>query len=107
MFSSGIVLLGDNARPHTAAATKRFLKRFRWEMFDHPPSSTRTCLPMMFISFLVRNGRRRTTFWHNELQTSVVNWLKAQAAGFYDEGIGKLVPRYEKCVRRSVDYVEE
>ena len=27
---------------------------------------------------------------------SIENWLKAQAAGFYDEGIGKLVPHYEK-----------
>ena len=29
----------------------------------------------------------------DELQTSVENWLKAQAAGFYDESIGKFVPR--------------
>ena len=33
--------------------------------------------------------------------------LKAQAAGFYDEGIAKLVPRYEKCLSRSGDYVEK
>ena len=37
MLSSGIVL-HDSARPHTAAATKKLLKRFRWEVFDHPPS---------------------------------------------------------------------
>ena len=36
MLSSGIVLLHDSVRPHTAAATKRLLKRFRWEVFDHP-----------------------------------------------------------------------
>ena len=93
MLSSGIVLLHDNAQPHAAAATKRLLKRFRWEVFDHPPSSPRTLLPVIFISFLVRKGRTRATFWLNELQTSVENWLKAQAAGFYDESIRKLVPR--------------
>ena len=43
---------------------------------------------------------------YNELQTSVENWLKAQAAGFYDKGIGKLVLRYEKYPRLSDDYVE-
>ena len=53
MLSSGIVLLHDNARPHTAAATKGRLKRFLWEVFDHPPSSTRAWLPVIFISFLV------------------------------------------------------
>ena len=105
MLSSVIVLIDDNILPYTAAATKRLLKRFRWEVVDHPPSSTRTWLPVIYISFLVWNGRRRTTFWHNVLQTSVENWLKAQAAGFYDEGIGNLVPCYEKCLHRSVDYV--
>ena len=95
MLSSGIVLLHDNARPHTSAATKRFLKRFRWEVFYHPSSSARTWLPVIFISFPIWNGRRRTKFWYNELQTSVKNWLETQAAGFYDEDIGKLVPRYE------------
>ena len=40
MLSSCIVLLHDNTRLHTAAAT---YKCFRWEAFDHPPSSTRTC----------------------------------------------------------------
>ena len=79
-------------RPHTAAATKRLLKCFRWEVFDHPPSSARTWLPVIFISFLVRNSCRRT-FWHKEVQTSVENCLKAQAADLYDEGIVKLVPR--------------
>ena len=43
----------DNTQPHTAAATVRLLKRFRWEVFDHPPSSARTWLPVIFISFLV------------------------------------------------------
>ena len=106
MLSSGIVLLYDNSRSHTAAATKRLLKRFEWEVFDHPPSSARTWLPVMFIYFLVWNGRKKATFWQNELQTSVENWLKAQAAGFYDEGIGKLILRYKKCLCRSVVYVE-
>ena len=107
MLSSGIVLLHDNARPHTAASTKRLLKRFRWEVFDHPPSSAETWLSVIFISFLVWNGPRKTIFWHNELPTRVENWLKTQAACFYDEGIGKLVPRYEKCLHWSVDYVEK
>ena len=102
-----VVLLHDNTRPHTAAATKRLVKRFQWEVFGHPLSSVWTWFPVIFISFLVWNGCRRTTFWHNELQISIENWLKAQAAGFYDEGTGKLVSHYEKCLRRSDDYVEK
>ena len=69
---------------------------FSMEVFDHPPSSAQTWLPVIFISFLVWIRRRRTSFLHKELQTRLENSLKAQAAGFYDESTGKLVPRYEK-----------
>ena len=52
--------------------------------------------PCVFHLITLWNGCRRTTFWHNELQTRLENWLKAQASGFYDESIGKFVPRYQK-----------
>ena len=67
ILSSGIVLLHDNARPHTTAATKRHMKCFWWEVFDHPPSYARTWLPVIFTSCLFWNCRSRTEFWHNEL----------------------------------------
>ena len=81
-------------------------QRGSWSVFDgkcliNTPSSARTWIPVIFMSFLVWNGRRRTTFRHIELQTNLENLLKALAAGFYDEGIGKFVPRYERCLRRA------
>jgi transposase len=39
MLTSGVVLLHDNARPHTAAHTRALLGHFDWELFDHPPYS--------------------------------------------------------------------
>jgi histone-lysine N-methyltransferase SETMAR len=39
MLTKGVVLLHDNARPHTAARTTALIKRFNWESFDHPPYS--------------------------------------------------------------------
>jgi hypothetical protein len=35
-----VVLLHDNARPHTAARTRPLLEHFNWELFDHIPYST-------------------------------------------------------------------
>ena len=82
-------------------------QRDSWSVFDgkclithhHPPglvslwfsspSSYETVVGQHFGTMSCRAAR------------SVENWLKAQAAGFYDEGIGKLVPRYEKCLRRG------
>uniref|UniRef100_A0A1B6GF22 Tc1-like transposase DDE domain-containing protein n=1 Tax=Cuerna arida TaxID=1464854 RepID=A0A1B6GF22_9HEMI len=37
MLTKGIVLLRDNARPHTARQTRDLLDSFGWEVFDRPP----------------------------------------------------------------------
>jgi transposase len=37
MLTYGVMLLHENARPHTA--TRALLEHFNWELFDHPPYS--------------------------------------------------------------------
>ena len=37
MLSDGIILLHDNARPHTANLVRDKLQRFDWETLQHPP----------------------------------------------------------------------
>jgi hypothetical protein len=34
----------------------------------------------------------------DEVQDEVMTWLKGQAADFFDSGIQKLVPRFNKCL---------
>ena len=34
-------------------------------------------------------------------------WLRSQAADFYDEGSSKLVHCYKKCLNMNSDYVEK
>ena len=43
----------------------------------------------------------------DELQEEVMTWFKGQAADFYDSGIQKLVPRFNKCLDNADDYVEK
>ena len=38
-LSKEILLLHDNARPHTAAHTLKSLKQLKWEAMEHPPYS--------------------------------------------------------------------
>jgi hypothetical protein len=40
----------------------------------------------------------------DEVQEEVVTW---QAADFYDSGIQKLVPGFNKCLHNAGDYVEK
>ena len=41
------------------------------------------------------------------LKDAVQKWLTSQAAAFYEEGIQKLVPRYDKRLNNGGEYVEK
>ena len=43
----------------------------------------------------------------DHLKDAVQKWLTSQAAAFYEEGIQKLVPRYDKCLNNGGDYAEK
>jgi hypothetical protein len=56
-----------------------------------------------FNEFL--GGRRFKS--DEEVKDAVKEWLNGLAAEVYDEGIQKLVTRYDKCLNVSGDYVEK
>ncbi|KAJ4436264.1 hypothetical protein ANN_18895 [Periplaneta americana] len=100
MLTAGVVLLHDNARPHTAQRTAAVLTEFGWELFDHPPYKP-DLAPSDFHVFLhlkkfLSSGDRFGN--DEELKTSVTRWFHSQAAEFYDRGMQKLIPRYNKCL---------
>ena len=108
MLSSGIVLLHDNARPHTAARTAQLLQQFRWEVFDHPPYSPDLAPSDYHLFMHLKQWLASQSFEDDDrLKTGVTTWFKSLAADFFDTGIRKLVPRYQKCVEVRGDYVEK
>jgi hypothetical protein len=44
---------------------------------------------------------------NEELRDGVNNWLHNLAAPFFDEGLQKLVSRYDKCLNMDGSYVEK
>ena len=46
-------------------------------------------------------------FDDDDLKDAVQKWLILQAATFYEEGIQKLVPRYDKRLNNGGEYVEK
>jgi len=108
MLSKGVVLLHDNARPHTAARTNALIKLFNWQIFDHPPYSA-DLAPSDYHLFSKMKVWLATQSVHTneELADDVKTWLNNLAAPFYDEGLQKLVPRYDKCLNVDGNYVEK
>ena len=106
MLSSGIVLLHDNARPHTAARTAQLLQQFLWEVFAHPPYSPDLTLSDYHLFMHLKKWFASQSFEEDDrLKTGVT--FKSLASDFFDTGIRKLVQRYQKCVEVRRDYVEK
>jgi histone-lysine N-methyltransferase SETMAR len=69
---------------------------------DHPPYST-DLVPSDFHLFLhlkkFLGGKRFEA--DDDMKDAVQKWLTSQTAIFYEEGIQKLVPRYDKCLNND------
>ena len=76
-------------------------------MFHHPPCSP-DLVPSDYHLFLnMKTWLATQRFDDAELQAGVNEWLKSQVAKFYDDGINKLVHRYDKCLNLNGDYAEK
>ena len=108
MLTKGVVLLHDNARPHTAARTNALIKLFNWEIFDHPLYSPNLA-PSDYHLFTKMKVWLATQRFHtnDQLMDGVNNWLRNLAAPFFDEGLHKLVSRHDKCLNVDGNYVEK
>jgi histone-lysine N-methyltransferase SETMAR len=108
MLTFGIVLLHDNARPHTGARISALLEHFNWELFDQPPYSPDLAPSDYNLFTYLKSWLGSQRFNNNEeLMEGVKTWLSSQAADFFDTGIQKLIPRYDKRLSSGNDHVEK
>jgi histone-lysine N-methyltransferase SETMAR len=100
--------LHDNARPHAAARTQAMLQEFGWEVFERPAYSPDLAPSDFYLFPKLKEflGCRRFKS-DEEVKDAVKGWLSGLAAEVYDEGIQKLVTRYDKCLNVGGDYVEK
>ena len=104
--AGGVVMIHD-AFPHTVAATQNLIMTFGWEQFDHPPYNP-DLVSIDFHLFLhLKSFLAGRQFHDNEVKEAVTMCFGSQAASFYDEGIQKLVQRYDKCFNNGGNYVEK
>jgi len=108
MLSATILLLQDNAQPHSAAQTQDLVTSFKWEQMDHHLYSP-DLVPSDYHLFLHLKKFLGSKLFDNDddLKDAAQKWLTSQVATFYEEGIQKLVPHYEKCLNNGGEYVEK
>jgi histone-lysine N-methyltransferase SETMAR len=107
MLSRGIVMLHDNARPHTAATTQGFIATFSREQFDHSPYSPDLAPSDFHVFLYLKTFLGGLLFHDNEVKEAVNTWFASQVASFYNAGIEKLVPCYDRCLNSGGNYVKK
>lgn len=103
-----VILLHDNARPHTAILTRDKLEKMHWEILDHPPYSPDLSPCDFFLFAPMKQSLGGERFENNEdVEEYVRNWLSTRPQTFFEEGMFKLSNRWQKCVEHEGGYVEK
>ena len=91
--TSLILLLHDNARPHTARATTDALET-KFEVLSHPPySPDLVTSDFHFLPHLKRDLKGTHFTSDDEVKQAVMSWIKQRTPEFFIDGLRKLVLR--------------
>ncbi|GFW48766.1 mariner Mos1 transposase [Trichonephila clavipes] len=109
MLSKGVLLLYDNARPHTSRSTRELIESFDWEVLDHAlyrPDPARSNLPLFRYLKQCFGGKR---FSDNEEGKAALELLAVRQGGklLCEAGFQNLVIRYNSIIYKLGNYVEK
>ncbi|GFT10678.1 uncharacterized protein TNCV_1943851 [Trichonephila clavipes] len=105
LLTSGVLLLDDNARPHSAINTQNLIRSLDGNRLN-THCTVQTWLRVIFTYSATFLGGKRFDI-ADEVKEEVQDWLSSQAADVDDLGIQKLVERYDKCLNKYGKYVEK
>ncbi|GFS84174.1 mariner Mos1 transposase [Trichonephila clavipes] len=86
MLSKGVLLLHDNARPHTSRTTQKLIKSIGWTVLDHAPYIPDLAPRDFHLFRYLKHSLSGKCFSDNEEVKAAVNsWLSNQATDFFEE----------------------
>jgi histone-lysine N-methyltransferase SETMAR len=87
--------------------SQALITSFGWEQMNPPPYSPDLARSDFHLFLHLKKFLAGHRFNNDEdVKRAVQKWLSSQAATFYDEGIQRLVSRYDKCLNNGGNYVE-
>ncbi|XP_054005260.1 histone-lysine N-methyltransferase SETMAR-like [Hylaeus anthracinus] len=101
-----VILLHDNARPHTARVTQEKILELGWSVLPHPPYSPNLAPTGYHLFCSLQNFLNGKTFNSEEqARQAVENFFQPKPTTFYKDGIDKLPGRWEKVIDNSGEYI--
>jgi histone-lysine N-methyltransferase SETMAR len=107
-LSRGVLLLHDNAPPHTSHFSTSAIYECGFEILQHPPYSPDLAPSDFHLFANLKKALGGSRFLDEiEARTFVTEWLNEQTHDFYLHGIRALLKRLQKCIDINGDYVEK
>ena len=100
-----VLILHDNATPHTAKKTKEKLAELEWEVLPHPPYSP-DLAPTDFKLFRsLQNHLNDNEFKsEEEIRTFLEEFIESRSSGFFVRGFTDLVERWKAVIECEGEY---
>lgn len=106
MLTEGVILLHDNARPHTANIITSQIARMRWEVLEHPPYSPDLSPCDFHVFGPLKKALKGQRFQSDaEVQQAVLTWFRQQPEEWYATGIQRLVKQWDTCLCSNGNFV--
>ncbi|GFO41717.1 histone-lysine N-methyltransferase SETMAR [Plakobranchus ocellatus] len=104
----GVVLQHDNATPHTAKCTKKWLSTLQVGHYSPSSPQSRPCtLRFHLFEPLKRHLGDKKFEDEDELIVEIHDWFSKLDANFFTQCIYSLLPRWQKCIALHGDYMEK
>ncbi|GBN49424.1 Histone-lysine N-methyltransferase SETMAR [Araneus ventricosus] len=107
LFTDCVILIHDNAMPHSAQVTQQLIEPFCCEQMNHPKYSPNLAPSDFHLFVHLKRFLSDPRFDDDEeVKDAETSWLTSRAAIFCDAGVQNLVSRCYKCLHALGDYVE-
>ncbi|PNF18404.1 hypothetical protein B7P43_G11015 [Cryptotermes secundus] len=107
LLSKCVMLLHDNARPHTAAHIAETLRKLKFDVMAHPPYSPDLAPSGCHLLGPLKEALKDRRFTSDqEVKEAAHAWLAAQPKTFFTQHIRKLVQRLTKFIEKQEDYIK-
>jgi histone-lysine N-methyltransferase SETMAR len=103
-----VLLLHNNALPHTSLSTHKAITRVRWTVLPHPAHSPDLASSNYHLFGPVKDALCGCHYADDtELKQSFHELFQSQGREFYNNGIQHLMQHWQKCVENDEDFVEK